>query len=71
MSAPRNGKAARIRVRQIRSGIGFDRRQKETLRALGLGRRWKARDLPDRAEVRAMVASIPHLVRIEEIQEEG
>lgn len=61
----------RIRVRQIRSGIGFDRRQKETLRALGLGGRWKVRELPDRPEVRAMIASIPHLVRIETPREES
>ncbi len=70
MSAPRKKEeTGRIRVRQIRSGIGFDRRQKETLRALGLGRRWRVRTLPDRPEVRAMVASLPHLVRIEEAGE--
>ncbi len=69
MSAGASG-SARVRVRQIRSGIGFERWQKETLAALGLGRRWKVKELPDRPEVRAMVASIPHLVRIEESEGE-
>jgi len=52
----------RIRVRQVRSGIGFDRTQKATLKALGLGKIGRTRDLPDNPQVRGMVAKIPHLV---------
>jgi large subunit ribosomal protein L30 len=54
----------RISVRQVRSGIGFQERQKATLKALGLGRPGRTRSLPDNPEVRAMVAKIPHLVEI-------
>jgi len=54
-----------LSVRQVRSGIGFNKRQKATLRALGLGRPGTARQLPDNPQVRAMVASIPHLVEID------
>ena len=71
MSATRKakrGKAAAsetIRVRQIRSGIGFSIDQKSTLRALGLGRIGRVRVHPDNPQVRGMVAKIPHLVVIE------
>jgi large subunit ribosomal protein L30 len=54
-----------IRVRQIRSGIGYNRRQRATLRALGLGKVNRLRELPDNDQVRGMVMKIPHLVRIE------
>ncbi len=48
----------------MRSGIGFSKDQKATLRALGLGRIGRVRQLPDNAQVRGMVAKIPHLVEI-------
>jgi large subunit ribosomal protein L30 len=53
-----------LTVRQVRSGIGYDRRQKATLDAMGLGRVGRERRLPDLPEVRAMVGRIPHLVVI-------
>lgn len=55
---------ASIRIRQIRSGIGFDETQKATLRALGLERIGRVREYPDNDAVRGMVAKIPHLVEI-------
>jgi len=53
-----------LRVRQVRSGIGFDRTQKATLRALGLSRLGRTRELPDNPQVRGMLNKIPHLVTI-------
>ena len=55
-----------ITVRQVRSGIGYRRDQKATLRALGLGKIGRARTLPDNPQVRGMVNKIPHLVVIED-----
>ena len=37
-----------------------------TLRALGLGRIGKSNVLPDRPEIRGMLARVPHLVMVEE-----
>lgn len=54
-----------LRVKQVRSGIGFDRRQKATLRALGLGRIGRERRHPDNPQVRGMIAKISHLVVVE------
>jgi large subunit ribosomal protein L30 len=54
-----------IKIRQIRSGIGFDKTQKATLRALGLVKIGRVREFPDNPAVRGMAASISHLVVIE------
>jgi large subunit ribosomal protein L30 len=54
-----------LRVRQVRSGIGFEKSQKATLKALGLVKIGRVREVPDNAAIRGMVATIPHLVVIE------
>jgi large subunit ribosomal protein L30 len=51
-----------LTVRQVRSGIGYDKKQKATLKALGLGRIGKSRRLPDNPQVRGMIAKVTHLV---------
>lgn len=57
---------ADIRVTQTRSAIGSKPKQRGTLRALGLGRIGKTNVLPDRAEIRGMIARVPHLVEVSE-----
>lgn len=56
---------ARISVRQVRSGIGTKPKHRGTLRALGLGRIGKSNTLPDRPEIRGMIAQVAHLVSVE------
>ena len=55
-----------ITVTQIRSAIGTKPKQRGTLRALGLGRIGKTNTLPDRPEIRGMLARVPHLISVEE-----
>jgi len=55
-----------LTVRQVRSAIGAKPKQRGTLRALGLGRIGKVNTLPDRPEIRGMLARVPHLVSVEE-----
>ena len=55
-----------IKVTQVRSGIGAKPKTRGTLRALGLGRIGKTNTLPDRPEIRGMIARVPHLIDIEE-----
>jgi large subunit ribosomal protein L30 len=57
---------ATITVTQVRSAIGTKPKQRGTLRALGLGRIGKTNTLPDRPEIRGMLARVPHLVSVEE-----
>ena len=54
-----------IRIRQVRSGIGFEKSQKATLRALGLVKIGRVRQFPDNPAIRGMAAVISHLVVIE------
>lgn len=59
-----------LRVTQIRSAIGTKPKHRGTLRALGLGRIGRSRVLPDRPEIRGMIARVPHLVTVEEVDAE-
>ena len=55
-----------LRVRQVKSGIGFTQRQRQTLRGLGLKRMLQVVELEDSPAVRGMITAIAHLVRVEE-----
>ena len=55
-----------LKVTQTKSAIGTKPKQRGTLRALGLGRIGKTNTLPDRPEIRGMIAKVPHLIRVEE-----
>ena len=55
-------------VTQVKSAISAKPKTKGTLRALGLGRIGKTNTLPDRPEIRGMIARVPHLVRVEETE---
>ena len=57
----------KLRVRQTRSSIGTKPKQRGTLRALGLGRIGRVNTLPDRPEIRGMIARVPHLVEVQEV----
>jgi large subunit ribosomal protein L30 len=59
-----------LKVVQVRSGIGTRPAHRGTLRALGLGRVGKSRVLHDRPEIRGMLARVPHLVTVEEVDDE-
>ena len=59
--------ASALRVTQVRSAIGTKPKQRGTLRALGLRRMHQTVELPDRPEIRGMVARVPHLVDVEEV----
>ena len=56
----------RVRVTQVRSQIGFDRRQRATLRGLGISRMHQTVELEDTPQVRGMIRKVVHLVKVEE-----
>ncbi|MGY9072189.1 MAG: 50S ribosomal protein L30 [Acidimicrobiales bacterium] len=55
-----------LSVTQIRSAIGSKPKHRGTLRALGLGRIGKSNTLPDRPEIRGMIAKVSHLIDVQE-----
>jgi large subunit ribosomal protein L30 len=54
-----------LRVTQVRSGISTKPKHRGTLRALGLRGVGRSRVLPDRPDVRGMLARVPHLVTVQ------
>lgn len=55
-----------LRVTQIGSPIGREGYQRKTLIGLGLNKLHRTRELVDTPAVRGMIASVQHLVKVEE-----
>jgi large subunit ribosomal protein L30 len=66
-SAKTQAAEAMLRVTQTRSAISTKPKHRGTLRALGLRGIGQSNELPDRPEIRGMIARVPHLIRVEEV----
>jgi large subunit ribosomal protein L30 len=55
-----------VRVTLVKSPIGYSRRQKATVRALGLRRMHQTIEHVDSPVLRGMLAKVSHLVLVEE-----
>lgn len=55
----------KIRVKLVKSPIGYDRRQRATLKGLGLRRMQHQVELADGPAVRGMIEKVKHLVEVE------
>ena len=61
---------ADLKVTQTSSTIGAKPKQRGTMRALGLRGIGQSNTLPDRPEIRGMLARVPHLVSVETVTAE-
>ena len=59
-------KKATVTVTQVKSPIGRQGDQRETLKGLGLNKINRTRTLEDTPSVRGMINKVKHLVRVEE-----
>ena len=59
--------AKRLRITLVKSSIGYSRRQKGTVRALGLRRLHQTVVQEDNPVIRGMVKKVSHLVKVEEL----
>jgi large subunit ribosomal protein L30 len=57
----------KIRVKLVKSGIDRPERQKRTLKALGLTKMNRSVEVEATPQVKGMVASVKHLLQVEEI----
>ncbi len=57
----------KIRITQVRSGIGRPERQKQTLKALGLKKIRQSVEREATPQILGMVAKVNHLVTVEEL----
>jgi large subunit ribosomal protein L30 len=55
-----------LRITLVKSPIGYNQRQKDTVRALGLRRMNQTVEHGDTPVIRGMVARVSHLVQVEE-----
>jgi large subunit ribosomal protein L30 len=56
----------KLRIKQVRSGIGRPERQKRTLRALGFKRMNQTIEVEVSPQVEGMINKVKHLIEIEE-----
>ena len=59
--------AKKLKITQVKSGIGYPRLAKATLKALGIRRMQQTVQQPDNPAIRGMVFRIRHLVKVEEV----
>ena len=57
----------KLRVTQVKSQIRCPKDQGQTLRAMGLGRIGKSKELTDNESVRGMICKVKHRVEVEEL----
>ncbi|MAG37739.1 MAG: 50S ribosomal protein L30 [Dehalococcoidia bacterium] len=57
--------SARLQITYTKSSIGFSKRQKETVRTLGLRRLHQSVIVPDNPAVRGMLHHVRHLIQVE------
>jgi len=58
--------AGTLKLRQVRSANGSSRKQRESLRALGLGRIGRSAERPDDPAMRGLVRSVEHLIEVQD-----
>jgi large subunit ribosomal protein L30 len=57
--------ASTLKIRQIRSPNKSSRKQRDTLRSLGLGRIGKSTERPETPQLRGQLAAVGHLVEVD------
>ena len=65
-SAGKSGAAKKLKITLVKSTIGFNRTQDETVTGLGLRRINHSVELPDTPETRGMIHKVRHLVTVQE-----
>jgi large subunit ribosomal protein L30 len=59
--------AGKVKITQVRSAIGRQKRQKLTIRALGIRKMHQSVIHDDTPQIRGMIAKVRHLVNVEDI----
>tara|TARA_B100001094_G_C17821305_1_gene618655 strand:- start:27 stop:215 length:189 start_codon:yes stop_codon:yes gene_type:complete len=59
-------KIKNINITQIKSGIGYKKKTKDTLRALGIRKLNQTVEKKDTPSIRGMISKISHLLKVEE-----
>lgn len=66
----RKKKEAKLRIKWVKSSIGYSQRQKATIKSLGLRRLGDTVEWKDDPVTRGMVNRVKHLVEVEEVNDQ-
>jgi large subunit ribosomal protein L30 len=55
-----------VKLKQVKSPAGASRKQRESLKTLGLGRIGKSSERPDDPIVRGLLRKVDHLVEVDD-----
>ncbi|HZU66695.1 MAG TPA: 50S ribosomal protein L30 [Ktedonobacteraceae bacterium] len=58
---------AKLRIKYVKSAIGYAKDQKETIRSLGLRKLQQTVEHEDQPAIRGMIRKVSHLVKVEEV----
>ncbi|HYA99195.1 MAG TPA: 50S ribosomal protein L30 [Ktedonobacteraceae bacterium] len=58
---------AKLRIKWVKSAIGYSKDQKATIRALGLHKLQQTVEHEDNPVMRGMIRKVNHLVKVEEV----
>ena len=56
---------AKVKITQVKSGIGYPKNQKATLKALGLRKMHASRTIELNDQLEGMVRTVSHLLKVE------
>lgn len=57
----------KLRVKWVKSAIGYSKDQKDTIRSLGFHKLQHTVEVEDNPAIRGMIRKVSHLVQVEEI----
>jgi large subunit ribosomal protein L30 len=60
--------AKKLKIKYVKSAIGYEQSQKDTVRSLGLKKLQSEVIVVDNPQVRGMVFKIRHLLKVEEVE---
>jgi len=58
-----------LKITLVKSPIGYNKKQKDTVKSLGLRRMGRSVLIGDAPQVRGMINKVSHLVEVEEVEE--
>ncbi|MEJ2148334.1 MAG: 50S ribosomal protein L30 [Chloroflexota bacterium] len=66
--AKKKAKEKMLRIKLVKSPIGYSQRHKDTVRSLGLRKMHQVVEQADTPSVRGMLLKVAHLVDVEEVE---
>jgi len=62
--------AKSLKIKQIKSAIGYSQREKRTIKALGLRKLQQEVIRPNNPQVKGMIEKVSHLLKVEDVKSE-